>query len=252
MTRALQGLFLSLVLAASARAEAQQEPLEAAFGSKGRFAVSAERLFGYLHVAQTQNGSDPTTPSGTTTINSYSLLGSSINGLASVFTFPRVSFDAFVTPGLSVGAAATYFHLASSNDFNFGGSPNTLSTTTISGYVLAPRVGYALRVGRAAWVWPRAGITYASFSNSGAFGVASAPPTSTSTSSTSLAAITVEAPFAIGLGSHAVALVGPTVDIGISGTIKNGSISGGGANLNTSSSAKENDVGLQAGVALSF
>jgi hypothetical protein len=252
MRRALQGVLLSLMLAAGARAEAQQEPFGAAFGSKGRFAVSAERLFGYVHVAQTQNGSDANAPSGTTTTNSYSLLGTSINSVASVFTFPRVAFDAFVTPGLSVGAAVTYFHLASSNDFAFGGPPNTLSTTTISGYLLAPRVGYALRVGRTVWVWPRAGITYASFSNSGTFGTASAPPNSTSTNSTRVAAITVEAPVAIALGSQAVILVGPTVDIGISGTIKSGGTSGGVTNTSTSSSAKESDVGLQAGLALSF
>ncbi len=253
MKRASQGILLSLLLAASARVEAQEAPPEVAFGNKGHFVVSAERLFGYVHVAQTQDDS-PNNPmsKATTTTNSYSFLGSSINTLASIFTFPRVGFDAFVTPGLSVGAALTYFHLSSNNDFAFGGSPDNVASSTISGYLLAPRVGYAILVGRKAWVWPRVGFTYVSLSNTSSNGAASAPPTSTSTGSTSLTAITVEALFAIGLGSQAVLLIGPTVDIGLSGTAKSGGTSGAVSNPSQSSSAKESDIGLQAGVALSF
>lgn len=214
--------------------------------------VSVERLFGYLHVAQTQDNSmGGLTDKTTTTTNSFSFLGGSLNTIAGAFTFPRVGFDVFVTPGLSVGASATYFHLSNNNDTDQGQPPDNVATTTISGYVLAPRVGYAVRVGLKAWVWLRAGITYASLSSSTSNGLAANPATATASSSTSLTAITIEAPIAIGVGSHAVVLIGPTVDVGVSGTAKRGS-SAGDLQIDTSSPAKESDVGLQAGVALAF
>lgn len=252
MRGASQGILLSLTLIASARAEAQEAPPEDAFDSKGHFVVATERLFGYVHVAQTQNSSDPAAASmATTTTNAYSLLGTSLNTFASIFTFPRVGFDTFVAAGISLGAAATYFHVSSDNNADFPGSPGNLSTTRLSGYLFAPRVGYAVRVGRTTWVWPRAGITYASFSTSTSFSSVSAPTTGTSTGSTSLTALTVEVPVAIGLGPQVVILIGPTIDISLSGTIKSGG-SSSSPNPGASSSANESDVGLQAGVALSF
>src|SRR4051812_38410208 len=65
---------------ASGRAWAQAEPAEAGFGDKGHFALSTERLFGYVHASQQDVGS-------TTTFNSISLLGSPISTFASVYTF---------------------------------------------------------------------------------------------------------------------------------------------------------------------
>jgi hypothetical protein len=254
MRRALQGILLSLALVASARAHAQIVANEAAFGGKGHFVVSAERLFGYLHVTNTQDSSSMSgqTNKSTTTSNAYSFLGSSLNTIGGAFTFPRVGADVFVTPELSVGAAATYFRNSSNSDLDLGQPPDNVFTFTNSGYLLAPRVGYAVRVGLKAWVWLRAGITYASLSSSNGSGLAVGPQTQTSNSSFSLTAITIEAPIAVGLGSHAVLLIGPTVDIGITGTEKFVQSSGDLQNLTSSSTAKESNFGLQAGVALTF
>ena len=232
---ASQGLFHSLgvvavvigIVSAGGRAQAQGEPPEAGFGDKGHFALGADRLFGYTHVSQEQTSSIAGASTMTTTFNSISVLGSPIHNIASVFSFPRVGFDAVVGQSISLGGALTYFHLSQSGNANSNG-------VTASGFLIAPRLGFAARLGQSVWLWPRVGITYASFSTDIGGGV--------STSSDLLAA-TIEAPIAVALGPQAILLIGPSVDLGLSGSTK---LNGDTAGTN-SSDIKETDIGLQVG-----
>jgi hypothetical protein len=211
-------------LAAGGRAWAQAEPPAAAFGDKGHFALGAERLFGYVHVTEDQaNSSVAGAGTTTTTFNSISLLGSPIHNIASVFSFPRVGFDAFVGQSISVGGSLTYFHLSESGD---------LGSITASGFLIAPRLGFAARLGQSVWLWPRVGITYVSFSSEPGAGFSQ---------SSSVFAATVEAPVAVALGPQAILLIGPTVDLGLSGSTKINSDTAG----NSSNDIKETDIGLQ-------
>ncbi len=104
--------------------------------------------------------------------------------------------------------------------------------------MLAPRLGFAVRVAPSVWIWPRAGVTYVRLSSR----IGSDGPAGT----TDLFAATVEAPVAIALGPKAFAMIGPTVDIGLSGSNTSNSIP------NPSLGIKETDVGLQAGFVLYF
>ncbi len=223
MKRASQGVLFSLVLVAGARAHAQEEPLAPGFGEKGHFAIGGERMFGYVHVSQDQKSAGATTTT-TTTFNSISLLGSPISSIASIYTYPRVGFDAFIAPSISLGGSLTYFHLSTSNS----GNDNTLS-----GFLVAPRVGFAARLAPAVWLWPRAGITYVRVSTDQGSGGTS--------QTSSLFAATIEAPLVLALAPNALALIGPTVDVGLSGSSK---IDNPGATF--SSDIKETDIGLQA------
>jgi hypothetical protein len=205
------------------RAWAQAEPPEAGFGDKGHLVLGAERMFGYVHTSE----QDMTT----TTFNSISLLGSPISNIVSVFTFPRVGFDGFIAPSISLGGSATYFHLSSTNT----------GSGSISGFLLAPRLGFAGRLGPTVWIWPRAGITYVNVSTDGSGG--------TSQSSYLLAA-TVELPVVVELAPRALLMIGPTLDLGVSGsTTLNSLVVGGG---NNTRDIKETDIGLQIGFALYF
>jgi hypothetical protein len=231
-----QGLFRWLAVAAivvgisatAPRAHAQAEPPEAGFGDKGHFAIAAERMFGYVHVSQDQTNVGTTT---TRTSNSISLLGSPISNAASVYTYPRVGFDAFIAPSISLGGSLTYFHLSQSGNGN---------SNTASGFLVAPRLGFAARLGQSAWLWPRAGITYVSLSVDVGAGTSE---------TVSLFAATVEAPVVVMLAPQAILLIGPTVDLGLSGSTK---LNGGTLGTGTNSDQKETDIGVQAGFALSF
>jgi len=203
------------------RAQAQGEPPESGFGDKGHFALGAERVFGYVHVSQDQSTSGITTT--TTTFNSISVLGSPIHNAASVFSFPRVGFDAFIGPSFSLGGSLTYFHLSQSANSN---------NDTLSGFMIAPRLGVTVRLGPSIWLWPRAGITYVSFSADIGQGTSQ---------SSSLFAATVEAPVAVMLAPQAILLIGPTIDLGLSGSTK---INGDTAGI-PSTNIKETDIGLQ-------
>src|SRR5581483_11436686 len=132
--------------------------------------------------------------------------------------------DAFVGQSVSLGGSLTYFHLSQSGNG---------SSDTVSGFLIAPRLGFAARLGPSVWLWPRAGITYASFSTGVGAGLSQ---------DSSLLAATVEAPVAVALGPQAILLIGPTVDLGLSGSTKtNGDIGIG----TPSSDIKETDIGLQ-------
>jgi hypothetical protein len=239
MRRVSQGLFRSLfgslssswvvfgvvvgLLAAGGRAWAQAEPPEAGFSDKGHFALSAERMFGYVHTSEDDGGTK-------TTFNSISLLGSPIANIASIYTFPRVGFDGFVAPSVSLGGSLTYFHLSSSGS----------GSGTVSGFLVAPRVGFAGRLAPTVWIWPRAGVTYVNFSTS---------PTGGSQSS-HLFAATVEVPVVVALAPQALLLIGPTLDLGLSGSTTISGSALGGTDLTRD--IKETDIGFQVGFALGF
>ena len=221
MKRTSQAVLLSLVLASGARLHAQEEQAPALFGEKGHLVIGGERMLGYAHARQDETSDGVTR---TTTSNSISLLGSPNS--SSAYTFPRVGFDAFIAPSISLGASLTYFRTSMSvggGDFK------------VSGILVAPRVGFAARLAPAVWLWPRAGITYVyDWSDvGGIFGPASG--------SSNLFAATVEAPVVLALAPQALALIGPTIDVGLSGSNK--AIDGTGS---FDHDLKETEIGLQA------
>jgi len=224
MRRASQGILFSLVLASSVRAQAQEEEPPIGFGDKGHFAIAAERMFGYVHVSHETTVLGMST---TTTFNSISLLGSPVGSALSFYTVPRVGFDAFVAPSVSVGGSLTYFRISSSASIN--GNDNALS-----GFLVAPRLGYAARLAPSVWLWPRAGITYVRASES--------------SQTISLFAATIDAPLVLALAPHALVSIGPTVDVGLSGSSKIDD----STVTTTSEDIKETDIGFQASLLLYF
>lgn len=221
MKRRSQAVLLSLVLASSARVYAQEELALGLFGAKGHLVIGGERMLGYAHARQDETSDGSTR---TTTSNSISLLGSP--NPSSMYTFPRVGFDAFIAPSISLGASLTYFRTSMSS----GGGD-----FKVNGILVAPRVGFAARLAPAVWLWPRAGITYVyDWSDVGGIFV----PTS---GSSNLFAATVEAPVVLALAPQALALIGPTIDVGLSGSNKASDATG-----SFDHDFKETDIGLQA------
>jgi hypothetical protein len=169
-----------------AGAGASAEDEAAAFGGKGHGAISAERTFGFVRADMTTSagGTDRTTHA-----NAFSLLGNGL-GLLTLYVQPRLAFDFFATQGFSLGAAATYFRVSESTDVP-AGQP-AASSPVLSGYVLAPRVGYAFAISRIVSLWPRLGFTFAHFETETTTTIINGM-TTTSSSGTSVYALTIEA-----------------------------------------------------------
>lgn len=114
------------------------------FGAQGQLAISAERLFGVEYERTSFSG--PGNDYRTSTVIGF---GWSYAGNASSFIFPRAGLDYFVVNNLSLGGAIGLFS---------GAGHNAIVGET--GFLFAPRVGYAIDLGSVASFWPRGGITY--------------------------------------------------------------------------------------------
>ncbi len=131
------------VLAAAGVARAQAGP---DFGAQGQLAISAERLFGihYMRANNTTDG-EPSSYQSATVI----AFGWGSDPAGSSFVHSRAGIDYFVIDRLSLGGALGLYSAS-------GHNPQVGDT----GFLFAPRVGYAIDLGRVASFWPRGGITY--------------------------------------------------------------------------------------------
>jgi hypothetical protein len=214
----------AVVMLGAGRARAQEE--SAAFGSQGRFALTAERLFGFVYTDRTQTvaGMDQTSH-----LTAFSLFGNSL-GILTMYAQPRLGVDWFPAARLSVGLAAGYAHLSESLDV----PANTpVSSPVYTGYLLAPRVGYAVPLSPLVSLWPRLSFTFAHL------GLDISNGNTTTTNDTSLYALTLEAPFVFVVAPHLFVSVAPTLELGLGGSQ---------SSTGTSTNVKETDFGVLAGL----
>jgi hypothetical protein len=127
-------------------------------GERGRVLVSAERLFG---VSNSKIG--VTTVSGGVerrTSADRSTLGLFIAAPTNVYQFPRLALDYVPTTGLTLGAALG-FSMGTLDTSTAAGATTTLfEGPTTYGFLVQPRVGYALGLGTRFGLWLRGGATY--------------------------------------------------------------------------------------------
>lgn len=191
--------------------------------------ISAERLLGGAYASRTWAASRNTAQvdeTGTT----FGPLGGSTPAL---FVVPRLAFDAFLLDHLSLGAALSYFRssLDESIDSQFTfQSPNRSSDVL----VLAPRVGYALRLGSRVFLWPRLGFTYAWAHSNG-----------TASQTLGLYALTGEAMLGVRVFEGAYVEIGPVLDQSFKGAA---SFSAPDAPPTPNRRLDETDVGVVCGL----
>ncbi len=221
MKRPVQCAFGALALLLSSSAFAQS------FGEKGQLAISAERLFGYVHNSSTTtfNGQDSTTKTDSFTLLSSTLApaASGAGGLA--YSQPRVAGDYFIIDHLSLGAALGYSHVS----FSRPATANTDIETSGDSWTFAPRVGYSFLFNDNIGIWPRGGFTYRSFGSGNDGG--------------HVFALTIEAPFTFAFIPHVVFTAGPTLDLGLGGSLDTSA-----GNVTTSIDFSSTEIGLQTGL----
>lgn len=134
---------VSAACAIAGSANAQNAAPE--FGAQGQLAISAERLFGIEYARASYS---PPAPAASF-YHSSTVIGFGWEYSASSFIQPRAGIDYFVVNHLSLGGAIGLYSGA-------GHDPQVGDT----GFLLAPRIGYAMDLGSVASFWPRGGLTY--------------------------------------------------------------------------------------------
>jgi len=215
----LAPMFVGVLLLPRAASAQDAAATRRAFGAKGGITVSAERLFGFDHTSSTTSsgGAD-----STSTSTNFSFFSSSLGGFATVFGAPRVALDGFVADHFSVGGALGYF----STSLSSAGSATSLD---FSGFLIAPRAGYAAMLGASTAIWPRAGISYISIDSGN--------------TTSSMLALSLEAPITFVVSQHVLFLVGPTFDFGLTGKRESSALG-----VTTSPDWKATEIGVQCSI----
>ena len=178
----LLSVLVALWLAVPARASAEE------LTSRGNLVFSADRLFGLYFVHESVEVTNNTTAK----LDATSIgLGWSIPVGRSYLTMPRIGIDYFLTHGFTLGGGIGIW---SGSDGDDSGS--------LTAFLLAARVGYALRLGHVVSFWPRGGFTYTTLS------------IEDSTADFYTFALTVEAPFVFAITEGFAFTLGPNLDLG--------------------------------------
>jgi len=214
------------------------------FGKAGQFAISGDRLIGlsWESFSLDQNGgklTESNTSLSLLTTPSYLSIGS-FNAVGA-YNMPRLSLDYFVIDGLSVGGSLEYFSISGHRKTEAAGVTTETGTGSSYGFLFAPRVGYAFMFTDMLGIWPRGGITYVTgtFKNDNG----------DETGSFNQFAFSLEAPLVISPFPHMGFVVGPALDIGVTGSAKNRNPNSG---LTTSFDATSLNVALNAGLFVYF
>lgn len=210
------------------------------FGSAGQFALSADRLAGISHTSiKTEEGNVTETESLTT----ITLLTNTLGDRVSAYSSPRVGGDYFVTDGLSLGAAIGLIHVSTSEEREMNGTSIEADGPSMTGFLIYPRVGYALMFQDNFGFWPRGGLTYTSASST-----TELPNGNETEQSQSALAFSLEALFVFSPVPHVAFTGGPTLDLGLSGTYENDPPMGDTIKRDITAT----DIGLQFGLTAFF
>jgi hypothetical protein len=195
------GFATALALTAVASPGKAQE-----FGKKGDAVFAAERLFGFqsTHVFEEQDGPADDIDDDWT----YFGIGWRGNYISdfSPYDVPRFGFDYLVIDGLSIGGSLGFASISGDTEGGFLGVGDDPSGTA---FLLNPRVGYVHMFSEVIGIWPRGGLAFHSFSADGDNDVEV---------SESGFGLNLECMFPIVPSEHWGFLVGPTLDIDITGS----------------------------------
>jgi len=235
-----------IVLSASAAASAADAfgtVPNGTFGQAHQLAISAERLFGYVHgTLKTHDGNVEVTQN----TDRISLLSNSINGFQDVYSVPRLAVDFFIIDRLSIGVGLGYASVSGGTDTRAtnGNASVKVSTDLPSrnAFSFTTRVGYALMFHKLFGVWPRLGLTYVTASTN--------QPNDSALTENGWA-VSAEVMLAITPFEHVQILVGPTMDLGFAGNTKVKTVTPLGT-TETTTDRSANEFGIQAGLGFNF
>ena len=237
----------SLVLCAASTASAQS------LGDKGELILAADRLvplFAYDVNKRDEDAGGNTTRTVTNSQPSFSILpnvNAAALGAGNFYNIPRVSLDYAVIQNLTIGGSVILaFTVGGSNETKQGSTSVSVDAPSQTLFGIAPRVGYTLHLTDLFTFWPRGGFGFYTFSSKST-NTQNNGNTFTSTTSLNQFAINLEPVFAITPIPHVFFILGPVIDIPITGTIKVEQ-SANGTTQSTSHDASQFHFGVTAGL----
>ena len=195
------GFAIALGITCSGTALAAEGPLPA-----GTVAFSGERLTGFYHTTLTASSGPLSIDS---TIDHFSLLGMEADG---PWDLPRIGIDGFVIDGLSLGGTVFVSNRSVNTDANVAAGGLILTgggNGSVTDFLIAPRVGYAVMFTDSVGIWPRGGVSYFHESIS---------PDNGSGASLHFVSIDVDVPFMFALTNGFAITAGPTLGIAVDGS----------------------------------
>lgn len=153
-------------------------------GQQGTAVLAVERVFGINFQHSSWDGADED--------RDVSSVGFGWLRSESAYHVPRAAFDYFVTDGLSIGGSVGFFVWGNDGDR--------------TGFLISPRVGYAFMFNDWAGFWPRGGLTYYAEEEGNA--------------DYNQFALSLEGMFAFVPGTEWAILLGPTIDLGLTGEVE--------------------------------
>jgi hypothetical protein len=172
--------------------------------------ITVDRVFGVFSSSGTRSAGAPDVSE-----TSVNFLGGSPTSSFNPFAVPLVTVNGIVGPGVTIGGGIGY----ASDSRKDGNGPD--SKLEMSSFAVAPRIGGIIDLGSAASLWLRGGITYSSqkYVNTFVCSVSGtgANETCTQTQKTSVLDFSLDPVFILTPIPHLGILVGPTVDVALSG-----------------------------------
>jgi hypothetical protein len=168
------------------------------FGNQGTLGISADRLFG-IYITHSEYDRPAPAPDVEVDTTEVGLLWHG-SGRITPYTIPRAAIDYFVIDHLSLGGTLAF---ASTNVHDSG--------RDLTGLLFGPRVGYALMFNDWAGMWPRGGFSYYSLDDDNG-------------NDEDQLAFTAEFMFVLQPAEGVAILVGPTLDLGLTGEVDTGPI----------------------------
>jgi hypothetical protein len=235
----------TLTAAESARADEPEGEGKHRFGSPG-FIISAERLLPLL----SYESNKVTAPDGSTDTHSQTSIALMNNGplggpFGTLYNLPRLGFDWLPIENLTVGGATWFYtQLSATDTFTpANGASKSTDLPKVTYWGIAPRVGYIFPINHMLSAWPRIGVEYQNVT----YGSVNGSP-SQSQSQFSLVA---DAMLVISPWNHFGFMVGPVVDVPITGKRDVQTTTGGAGGTTTQTTSVDSalfQVGLSAGM----
>ena len=209
-------------------------------GSRSRFILGADRLFGYYSSSTEVSGGGATFK---TEASNFSFLWGSAGPVGAT---PRLAFDFSLDMPITFGATFGYASSGGSRDV-----PSRTGTTTrredlpdFAAWIVGVRAGGILKIADHASIWLRVGLSYSTNSTKSTSATGSSTELQTSASFFNLEGFFVLEPL-----PHVGFTFGPFADLGIGGSAK---VIGTSSASTVADDAKASCFGLTAGMLLYF
>jgi hypothetical protein len=213
-------------------------------GSDAQIVFGVERVTGVFAHSQ-KDETDAVTTTDTTT--EIALFG---NAASNVHALPRLALDYFVIEGFSLGGSLVFYRRSGESETEAAGATVTSDTPTITSFMIQPRVGYSFVLDETFAIWPRGGITYGNTKIEDT--VPPIPPaTGSSEASTTFStlALTLDVAVVISPIENFAIMIGPFLDLGVSGTKTAELTPASGASTSIENDNKITTFGVAMGIA---